>query len=458
MNKNNEDKNCECIILNKAFEGVWNDKEGNISHEIINFFKADDDKYYVYNSPYGSIREGVFVDKNLDDYIYKPRKTGNAENKEDKKIAKATYLVIASTSKITNKNEQECNEDSKQKSSSFYLKYVIKLKKRIARPTSSNNKFTAKYGGEDIYEILQPSSKCSLISFEAEWITKVDKFVQINAEDYVYQRNRGYVYSDEHPKTYSALMTAINHVENKIDNLDIKKIDVNNFNNSARTITFLDLLLKVDNEESYTNLLFQILKYKDVFRRFIQYLKNKIHLNTDIDINNMELVLKREKGINYGRMDISVESKPKGVRVFIENKILSGLNGIKSDNNSTTYSQITTYYNWASEDKNTPLGFIFVPDYQVTEIENELKNYNEQGKCNIIKYSLISDFLKEIIYDKVSGKVNKKFWENFEFCKYIEDFCVVFDRHSYNLKMEKFTNDFIQAIKQSKEEKQKAVK
>ena len=43
----------ECILLNKIFEGSYTDNISNISHEIIDFFKADDGKYYVYNNPFG---------------------------------------------------------------------------------------------------------------------------------------------------------------------------------------------------------------------------------------------------------------------------------------------------------------------------------------------------------------------------------------------------------------------
>ncbi len=45
----------ECILLNKIFEGSYTDNISNIPHEIIDFFKADDGKYYVYNNPFGDL-------------------------------------------------------------------------------------------------------------------------------------------------------------------------------------------------------------------------------------------------------------------------------------------------------------------------------------------------------------------------------------------------------------------
>ncbi|WP_155951086.1 hypothetical protein [Pseudobutyrivibrio sp. MD2005] len=38
----------EVYILNKIFDGSWNELEGNISHEIIDFIRTDSCKYFVY--------------------------------------------------------------------------------------------------------------------------------------------------------------------------------------------------------------------------------------------------------------------------------------------------------------------------------------------------------------------------------------------------------------------------
>ena len=103
-----EDK--KCFILNKAFEGKWNEKDGNISHEIIDFFLADDDNYYVYNSPFGSCEQTIYVS---DDDCYK------YGGKKDKH--KAEYLIIVSQAQI----------DKENGSSSFVLKYLIEVEKRL---------------------------------------------------------------------------------------------------------------------------------------------------------------------------------------------------------------------------------------------------------------------------------------------------------------------------------------
>lgn len=53
MKKENDEK---VIYLNKMFVGGFIDENtGNIGHEIINCFKADDGKQYLYITPTGGI-------------------------------------------------------------------------------------------------------------------------------------------------------------------------------------------------------------------------------------------------------------------------------------------------------------------------------------------------------------------------------------------------------------------
>lgn len=440
--QNNETR---VFILNKAFEGDWNDKDGNISHEIIDFFRADDGNYYVYNSPYGNLRTGIFVDRKNDKYIYKPRKINDANKSKkennDKKIAKVEYLIIASNAKIE-------KDDNKEKKSSFYIKYVIKLKRRIHNPNKGN--FDIEYGGKSLHNILNVSDDYPLVTFEAEWIKESKEIKVVETPHYVYQRNRGYVYSDLNQDSYEVINKAISGVEDE-DNknwekLDIKKIDKNELNKSSNSCkkTFLDLIGKFYSEECYTNILYNIFSIDNgvLFKKFLEQNKGIISEKFMLDgvsFNDENYTVKREKGIKYGRMDISAESK--SVRVFIENKVLSDLNGIK-DNKT---SQITTYYNWANDGKNA-IGFVFAPNYRVEDIKKELNYYDEGNKCFIITYKDIYDFLEQEEVKNILKDKNK----NKEYYKYSDDLPLIFERHSYSDKLEKFRNDFIDAINDCK--------
>ncbi len=48
-------------ILNKLFDGSYDDIEGNIPHEIIDFVLTDSVKYFVYNVPYGTCRNDIII-------------------------------------------------------------------------------------------------------------------------------------------------------------------------------------------------------------------------------------------------------------------------------------------------------------------------------------------------------------------------------------------------------------
>lgn len=43
------------ILLNSIFTGEYGVNNGNLPHEVINFFRSDNGKYYIYITPYGTI-------------------------------------------------------------------------------------------------------------------------------------------------------------------------------------------------------------------------------------------------------------------------------------------------------------------------------------------------------------------------------------------------------------------
>ncbi len=72
-------------------------------------------------------------------------------------------------------------------------------------------------------------------------------------------------------------------------------------------------------------------------------------------------------------MDICAESSSQ--RIIIENKINSGLNGLKPKDNK---SQLSTYYEWGKDGKVIePLCFVVVPDSRKAELSNEIHNKDE---------------------------------------------------------------------------------
>ena len=43
------------LVINNVFVGGYGHNKGNLPHEMINFFRADKGKFYIYITPYGTL-------------------------------------------------------------------------------------------------------------------------------------------------------------------------------------------------------------------------------------------------------------------------------------------------------------------------------------------------------------------------------------------------------------------
>jgi hypothetical protein len=108
------------------FEGSWNDQEGNISHEIIDFALTDNGKYYVYNIPYGCCPGWIHI---------------KGDTFKDAETHEVEYLYLTSESR----------------KGTFDLKYRIKLKRKLhsfSYHKSRNQKDIVSSKMEQLYEEL----------------------------------------------------------------------------------------------------------------------------------------------------------------------------------------------------------------------------------------------------------------------------------------------------------------
>ena len=132
-------------------------------------------------------------------------------------------------------------------------------------------------------------------------------------------------------------------------------------------------------------------------------------------------------------------------RIIIENKLFSGLNGIKQD----AASQLSTYYKWGLEAKDAPICFIIAPDYRIFmshanrpgEIEREIQKHDPEmsGKYLLVSYGQVKSFIED----------NKgSFSEDYEYYRYIDDIICAFGRYSYRSKSEYYQELFRQRIEE----------
>ena len=331
----------------------------------------------------------------------------------------------------------------------FDLKYRIKLKRKMhnfsyhrleeKRKQVSDQmetiyeKYKIYYGGKKISDILDTDTP--LITFEAEYMEMAVDPVSIRLSSYNYQRNKGYLKEDEHPEDYNSFMSIAANIE-WIQVALYPIIGESGLKGQYNQKTFLDLIQKSNSEECYTNMLYHVLKHPEVFESFCKTFAPDRKMD-----NSHGFKVFREHGVVGGRMDICAESAVQ--RIVIENKLFSGLNGIKKD--ETT--QLNQYYNWGKETEMEPICFLVVPDFRIFrsytgrlgEIELEIEKYDPAmlGKYIIVSYRNISEFIKN----------NKtKFDDSFIFFDYLDDIIAAFDNYAYSSKSEYVQAMFRQRI------------
>ncbi len=190
----------------------------------------------------------------------------------------------------------------------------------------------------------------------------------------------------------------------------------------------MDLIRLLDNEQVYTNILYSILMENNLFAQFCQKFKDP----TACLDNNIFEVFRETKVIN-GRMDVCAESKNQ--RIVIENKVYSGLNGLKSEDNIT---QLSTYYQWAKEKRIEPLCFVIVPDFRLDEIRNEIRKYDSdmENIYKIVTYGNMAEFIEDNL---------KNIPNNYIYYDLVKQIIAAFNNLSYKSKEDYYANLFYMA-------------
>lgn len=412
----------DVIILNKVFEGCWNDKEGNISHEIIDFFKTDIGDYFVYNTPRGTVQKGCEKVK----YLILTSSVKKDKNSQEFKLL--YYIEIED--KINNPGKYIKKDPSK-----------INSNKAIIKKCCEDNKIM--YGGKYLYEIFKDEDdygKNPLVTFKGNAIYeakepilfKIDNKIQYN----YWRPHCGYIFKNKYGEFYKNLLEIIKD-KNKWNKVNISCVKKNPI--SLPDKTFLDLILKNNSEECFTNIFNSILSHKTLLIEFIIHFKDK-----DLPViccqNVSDLEVTRENKIVQGRMDISgvFQENGKTHSVIIENKIHSGLNGVDKQSAST---QLTTYYTWAKNKATNIHCYLLVPDYKKKELDDDIEKNDQQmqGNYKVIMYSELKKF--------ISDCENKGLLKNHSlYQKYSKDILNAIESHSYKDRKAKFEQDFLDAI------------
>ena len=366
------------ILLNKPFLGGWLDTDGHIGHEIIDFLLADDGSYYIYNNPWGACPEDIWVEGS----------TLLTRNQREKFVGK--YMIL--TSETRNKD--------------FDILYVIELQEKLHRVHTSKkqedgkanvntvpeiidliHKLDVKYNGRYLYDIFENESLC--LTFRGAKIYKAEEPISVTGLEYNFQRNKGYIYDSKNPQDYEKVIKVIEDSINSgaLKEFQPRKVNHEEIGDLNANKTFLDLISMQDSEQVYTNILHSVLSQNDLLKRFCQKFKE----DKDFDDGGVFSVLRETKVVD-GRMDVCADSENQ--RVIIENKVYSGLNGLKPADNKT---QLSTYYEWGKVKPLEPLCFVVAPNFRVSEIKKEIHSLDTKMEpVYIVKtYGDIADFIEE---------------------------------------------------------------
>ena len=408
------------ILMLFLFRGGYLTESNKLGHEIINLFKADNENHYIYVVPWGHVNK---EHANKIGTIILARHVGNNQVEIIAKAkVKGNAFPGVEDSHLTEPNQEE-----------------RKKRKDKQRPLCNN----ISYGGEritDIYQFDEEGDEQSvLVSYEVEEFrfsridTKTNQFLRLTYKDenetdylkrmkgkmakntlkeYFSKDSKGEKKFDYH--TLTQIVSNELYWEGKDESKQLERMDYADIIDSYSNI--LKIIGKEDNEIIFSNWLFYYFNNREMLNSFIVDVLQKD--NVEICKVDDSFAITREKD----HIDIRIEDKKQ--IIIIENKIKSGINGIKETKNNTPHekeSQLSEYYNKIVEgekDKDHKRSihcFIFVPKYNYKLIETEKDVLKDGDKYHLISYEAIYEFFSDKQWDK---------------CKYIDDFRKALHRHT----------------------------
>lgn len=398
------------IMLNKSFIGSWgvaNDE--NIPHEIINLFRSDNGKIYIYVPPYGGFSTKEHSDV---EYILL---TGSWNNN----MTEVFYVVKGLT--LLHKGGKKATPADRKK----LRKYII------------DNKI--KYGGRYLHDIKMAEIEEEIVfymTFEATAIYKPKKplflswekgsddhttekdVYELTDKDYKYQRQIGYVSKGDYKLVKSIIESPIWDTENSVVQ-SVSPVE----NKKVQHTNFLQLIHKEYDETIYSNLLYEF--FRTTPGLISSFAEEVLGIVGESNFRIRKEVTTKD---GKGRIDLLIEND--NYVIVIENKINSGLNGIDKHNR---LSQLTTYIEFVeAELLNGRNGkyYIFEPNYNDIDIPRfDQKRGTEFVK---IQYSELYEFFSTHRHDLIPS----------EFGIYADDFVNALYIHTLLMKdvvMQRFT-------------------
>ena len=364
------------ILLNRMYVGRF--LENNIGHEVINLFKDDNGSNYIYINPYGQLDkkhneiESIFLVRGI-----------NATTVEI--IAKAVGLIPILDNALPRDTANKIQRDYIRENKVTYDGVLLD---DIYYQNESTNEVTTVYISFKAENIFYPKQKIYLTTDEK---TNFAEKSFLLSETTFPKQALHWTYSVD-SKAYTVLSSVIQDSalwENKNKTQRISEISETS---SERDFNFLKLIRKEYDELCYSNMFHYFLSEdKELFKDFMSDvlgLRTKGKYSIQREKEHIDLLIQDDENI-----------------VVIENKIKSGINGLRHDiYGDLVQSQLLDYHKYADEHaRNRKESFyIFAPNYN----KIDLRNYEKSEDYKIINYSVLYDFFSK-------HKSENKYYDDF---------------------------------------------
>lgn len=393
------------------FVGGYGYDENNLPHEMINFFCSDkDNNYYVYITPYGAIDSKlkiqdlsaiIFVRSAGDSLVEVLAKAEVDSSNEDEFFTQGVQIC-------GDKNDTENYKNIKQKT----------LKKRYYKLVDKENitygnvslKDIHKDNGKDNEVLVTMKVKSLCLPKKTFYFTNKEENIDIRP-DVVYiskkklanQSMKAYFYEGN-----EGFDTLSNVIKNSNYWYDPSYTPKYTNTNAKSDPCFFKVIRQQDNEVVFSSVFYHYLSTYEDFR--------KVFLREVLNIKEFSPNCRVEREKDH--MDIRLIDNDKFI--IIENKIKSGINGMKEENstksfqkdaNGKYFSQLSDYYEIAKATGKKVDAFIFAPNYNDATNMKYIENTFVHGdKYAIITYETIYKFFEKY-KDVYSSKI--EFYEDF---------------------------------------------
>lgn len=474
----------DIIIVNSMFVGDYGRTADNLPHEVINLYKTDKCETYIYLAPYGRlgfckdrIKGILFVrsagngfveilgkvenicESYVDELIIPKAKNDEQASRWEKikeAFEKKNKEIIESQEERTKEIKyDECSLADLHKSNVGGIPIYVSCKVDkfyLPKKTHYLALDEEKYKIDPRKNSATPMWKC-----DDERIDNKEKIAKINNQSmrvvYSNKEKDGNLYR---PKQYNILCSVFSCKELWAEDISTMKYNPSHSNDEVVNSNNIFKAARLqDDEVVFSNMFFYFFsKYKrDILLQFIcKVLKKKeqnIEKNVKISDNkDRSCIVEREKD----RMDICIRGKD--YCIILENKIKSGINGIKAKlsedddppepckvdttkrevvdkSTEKISSQLSKYYNIARDDykyaEDKIFCFVLRPEY-VGKLN--LDDYLDGDKYTQISYKELYDFFNTVLNVHEKKKQEELvFIEDEDIC-YLNQFCKALYKHT----------------------------